>query len=200
MNKVLLAVFAGMLAVTIAQAGTYQKVVNRLGLANQNDFTSSSASQSYDYRLGEIVTTQDEGTGVNSTAAKQWVYGKFNTAIAANVMCVVNFSSTAGAEVIFSTIPSSSIDYRMGVAPYSAAANSYGFVQIYGDCSIIPSTNTTSGNMVRALQSSTGAGYYVGDSGGVTISSTTFGYWKATSYGGGTAKNAFIMDRRVYGW
>ena len=164
---------------------------NPEALGNISDLTTPSSTQKY--VIGQVINVVDTET----YAIKKYMYVQADDYYDANRVVQIQFSSTAASEIIISTGTSQSIDYSAAVTPVAFTKSYYGFVQIAGDCTVVPSTNTTLGNYARILKTST----LGGDSGGVTISSTTFGIWKATSYGGGTATKLYLLgDRRAYAW
>ena len=113
-----------------------KKVIGE-SIGDMSDLTTPSSTRKY--ALGKIVTVEDDDYQVR----QQFIYVKSHTTLTAYQPYVLNYGSTAGAEVVTAAPLTNSAPGSQVVVPQVAFTSGYyGFVQIEGDCKALMTTET----------------------------------------------------------
>lgn len=163
------------------------QILNRQALANIQDLTTPSATAKYP--IGFEVSIMDNSTGY----MKKYIYVKnLNDVTAAKAAVVVGLSGTAGSELVIAAPATSAVYQIAGVVNMAVAANYYFFLQIYGDTTVVSTTDTVAGNTAILANGVT----TVTDSGAATETGETIGVIKTTATGS-VDVSLFLLGKRI---
>lgn len=150
------------------------ELLNRQSLASITDLTTPTATAKYP--IGLEVSIMDNATGY----MKKYIYVKnLNATTSAKAAMVVGLSGTAGSELVVAEPATSAVYQIAGVANVEVAANYYFFLQVYGDTTVVSTTDTTVGNTGILANGVT----TVTDSAAATVTGETIGIIKTTATG-----------------
>ena len=150
------------------------ELLNRQTLASITDLTTPTATAKYP--IGLEVSIMDNSTGY----MKKYIYVKnLNATTSAKAAMVVGLSGTAGSELVVAEPATSAVYQIAGVANVEVAANYYFFLQVYGDTTVVSTTDTTVGNTGILANGVT----TVTDSAAATVTGETIGIIKTTATG-----------------
>ena len=150
-------------------------LTTRVALGKIEDLTIPTSTQEYPLGLEVVVEDSDTKT------IKKFIYVKSHAALTAYVPYALNFTSTAGSEVI--TSAPVAISAQIGIAQVAFTSGYFGFIQTMGDCLANHAGATTN---TYALKISAAAPTVVTAESNATVTVNSFGVAKATG-GAGTA-------------
>lgn len=155
----------------------------RMALGNVDDLTKPTSTQNY--KLGFEVTVEDS----DYKTVKKFIYVKSHAALTAYVPYALNFTSTAGSEVI--TSAPVAISAQIGVPQVSFTSGYYGFIQTMGDCLANHAAATTD---TYALKISAAAPTVFTAESNATVTVNSFAVAKET---GGAGKHIWLFGEQA---
>lgn len=155
----------------------------RYGLGAVEDLATSSTTPKY--ALGSVCEIEEDGT----YAVKRYMYVYAAQTCVAATPYMVHWSQTAGQEVQAKTVATMATPGRLvGVTPVAIASGSYGWLQIYGDCTALGAYTDTYAVTVQNAS----AAVFEDDDDTTVVTDSTIGIAKSTATTTGTV---FLIGR-----